>query len=202
VDFNRIGLVQTNLGWTWPVWPIGPAHRLTSPGSTTPLDLPSPHSHTRQTLTLIVPLALVIASRRRRCCTIPVNLDVGCWRHEGQSVRHPGLRHLTEGNPLPWPLSPAASLLLLSSGRRSVPVPPFTKGTRLASPPRASLRAPFFWPIPFPLYHDHVASSTWLAGVLQRACASGRGSLVDYLLRLSSSSTAPSRSLGLMVLVR
>jgi hypothetical protein len=36
VDLNRIGLVQMKLGWTWPIWPIGPVHRPTSPGSTTP----------------------------------------------------------------------------------------------------------------------------------------------------------------------
>jgi hypothetical protein len=131
-----------NLGWTWPIWPIGLAHRLTSPGSTTHPALPSPHSRTRRTLTLIVPLALATASRRRRCRTIPANLGVGCRRHEGQSVCRPGLHHLTEGNPLPRPRSPAASLLLLWAGRRSVSVPPFTAGTRLASPSRASPRAP------------------------------------------------------------
>jgi hypothetical protein len=132
---NKFGLDLAHLAdWAGPQ-----AHQ---PGVNHPPDLPSPHSRTRRTLTLIVPLALATASRRRCCRTIPANLGVGCRRHGGQSVRRPSLRHLTEGNPLPRPRSPAASLLLLTVGRRSVPVPPFTAGTRLASPPRASLRAP------------------------------------------------------------
>jgi hypothetical protein len=108
MDFNRIGLVQMKLGWTWPIWLIGPAHRLTSPGSTTPgsplASLPHPTNPNPN------------RSPRSRDSESPAALshDFGEPRrqlltHVGQSVHRPGLRHLTEGNLLPRPRSPPPS---------------------------------------------------------------------------------------------
>jgi hypothetical protein len=67
-----------------------------------------PHSPD-ETLALTVPFAPVIVSRRRCCRMISANPSIGYRHHVWQSVRRPGLRHLTEGNLLPQTRSPPPS---------------------------------------------------------------------------------------------